>query len=70
MQNGIKINKIKSFIAKMNRYDLFLWVFLFAYLIFYILLLKKYLLRDWDIFFGRGGKSFFIDFIHTFSSLV
>ena len=44
MQNGIKVNNLKSFIEKMIRYDIFWWFFLFAYLIIYILLLKQFIL--------------------------
>ena len=53
MQIGLKMNEIEPFIFKVNRYDIFWWFLLFAYLIFYILLLKRYLLWDQAIFFGN-----------------
>ena len=43
MQNGIKMNKLKYVFVKMISYDKFWWLFI-AYLIFYIFLVKQYLL--------------------------
>ena len=51
----IFMNKLKSFIVKMNRYDIFLYfsgVF-FVYVNFYLLLLKQYLLWDQVNLFGN-----------------
>ena len=43
MRNGNKMNNLNSYAIKVNRYDIFMWFF-FAYLTFYKLFLKKYLL--------------------------
>ena len=52
MQNGIKLNKFKYFIAKMDRYDIFRGFFI-CLSIFYIFSPKQYLVRDQAIFFGN-----------------
>ena len=68
MQIGLKMNEMKPFIFKVNRYDIFWWFLLFAYLIFYILLPKRYLLLDQGIFFGNCYNNLVLFFLKLSSN--
>ena len=45
MQNGIKINKLKSFIVKMGRYNIFWWIF-HLFIWFFIYLRSSYEIKS------------------------
>ena len=71
-KNGIKMNKPKQLIVKVNRYSMFRWFFNLLIWFVYILLLKQHLLKYQAIFFEK--KMLYCKFcarrLNNFSSLL